>query len=68
MLQWLSYAYIKTVRFLAANKQHLVPQGSTTYVKLALELAVSPQLDEDHLVEEEPHQVERLRDMVRIIS
>lgn len=39
-----------------------------THMKLALELSVAPQLHKDDLVEEQPHQVERLRHMVGIVS
>jgi len=39
-----------------------------TYVKLALELPVAPELDKNHLVEQQPDEVEGLGDVAGFFS
>lgn len=41
---------------------------AATYVKTALQLAISAQLDKDELVDQEADEVERLRDVCAVIA
>lgn len=62
-LQWLSYAFRRQSAPISAARGQL---GS--YMKLALELSVSPQLDKDDLVEEQPHEIEGLGDVPGVLT
>jgi hypothetical protein len=51
-----------------ARRKNGNPDGKGAYVKLALELSVTPQLDKDHLVEQQAHQVEGLGHVVGLFD
>lgn len=67
-LQWLSYAYWRK----SCQQEDIGRETNGTdrksYMEPSLELTIAPELYEHNLVEQEAHQVKRLRHSGRLVS